>query len=330
MLSNQHFYHRITRKMVVAFGTMFNNIRLVRYNKTNTVEIERIIVPLSYADKEKFYKRITQDPELTKETAITLPRMGFTLDSITYDPLRKTSIFNNSFAPSPSGGLQTTNATPYNFNFTLSIYVRNVEDGTQIVEQILPYFNPDYTLSMALTNVPSLKNEVPIILESVTQNMDSEGGSGETRVITWDLNFTMKGYFYGPVSANGKVIKTSTANTFLYKTDSGSSIELDLTNGTGSYKNGELVYQGYSINESTATGFVESWSSTSNTLVIVDATGQIKSGKNIIGAVTGASWNVNAYTSDYKVVNIKVQPDPLTANAGDDFGFTETITEYIW
>ena len=90
--------------MVVAFGTMFNNIRLVRYDKAGTTEIERITVPLSYADKEKFYRRITQDPELTKEVAITLPRMGFTLDSITYDPLRKTSLFNNNFAANPTTG----------------------------------------------------------------------------------------------------------------------------------------------------------------------------------------------------------------------------------
>lgn len=315
--------------MVVAFGTMFNNIRLVRYNKAGTVEIERITVPLSYADKEKFYKRITQDPELTKETAITLPRMGFNLDSITYDPLRKTSIFNNSFASSASGGLQTTKATPYNFNFTLSVYVRNIEDGTQIIEQILPYFNPDYTLSMSLTNLSSLKDEVPIILESINQNMDSEGGSGDTRVITWDLNFTMKGYFYGAIS-DSKFIKTSTANTFLYKTDSESLVELQLVNGTGSYKTGEMVYQGHSINESTVTAFVESWSSNSNTIVIVNTTGQIEEGKNLIGAVTNASWNVDTSTSDYKLVSVQVKPNPLTANLDDDFGFTQTITEHTY
>jgi hypothetical protein len=329
MLNNQHYYHRIIRKMVIAFGTMFNNIRLVRYDKAGTTEIERIIVPLSYADKEKFYKRITQDPELTKETAITLPRMGFVLDSITYDPLRKTSLFNSSFAANPTtGDLQTTKVAPYNFNFTLSIYVRNVEDGTQIVEQILPYFNPDYTLSMQLTNVPSIKNEVPIILESVNQNTQADGVPDNTRVIVWDLTFTMKGYFYGAVS-NGKMIRTVTANTFYYNTDDASAKEIHLTDGIGSYKIGEMVYEGYKVGQANATGYVESWSDTSNTLIIVDTSGILKTGRILHGAVSGAAWNISSMTSDHQLVNIQVTPDPLTANANDDFGYTTTITEYI-
>ena len=317
--------------MVVAFGTMFNNIRLVRYDKAGTTEIERITVPLSYADKEKFYRRITQDPELTKETAITLPRMGFTLDSITYDPLRKTSLFNNNFAANPTtGNLLSTQATPYNFNFTLSIYVRNVEDGTQIVEQILPYFNPDYTLSMALTSISTLKNEVPIILESVNQNMQADGVPDDTRVITWDLSFTMKGYLYGPI-ANSKIIRTSTANTFYYNTDSTGSKKINLASGGfGDYKIGELVYEGIDVGYANSTAYVEAWDSTSNTLTVVDTSGIIKTGHILRGAVTGAAWNISAFTvADYQLERIQVKPDPLTANANDDFGFTTTITNYV-
>lgn len=316
--------------MVVAFGTMFNNIRLVRYDKAGTTEIERITVPLAYADKEKYYKRITQDPELTKETAITLPRMGFNLESITYDPLRKTSLFNNNFASNPTTGeLQSTLATPYNFNFVLSIYVRNVEDGTQIVEQILPYFNPDYTLSMQLTNVPSIKNQVPIILESVNQNMQADGGSDTTRVIVWDLTFTMKGYLYGPV-ANSKMIRTSTANTFSYNTENTGVKKINLNSGSGDYKIGELVYEGTAIGYANSTAYVESWDSVSNTLTIVDTSGIIQSGHILRGAVTGAAWNITSFAvADYQMVNIQVAPDPLTANANDDFGYTTTITEYF-
>lgn len=316
--------------MVVAFGTMFNNIRLVRYDKAGTTEIERITVPLSYADKEKFYRRITQDPELTKETAITLPRMGFVLESITYDPLRKTSIFNDNFAPSATGNLQSTKATPYNFNFLLSIYVRNVEDGTQIVEQILPYFNPDYTLSMALTSVSSIKNEVPIILNTVNQNMQADGVPDNTRVITWDLTFTMKGYLYGPVS-NNKIIRTSTANTFYFNTESSGSKKINLASGGfGSYKIGELVYEGDSVGYANSTAYVESWDSTSNTLTVVDTSGIIKTGHILRGAVTGAAWNISSFAvADYQFERLQVKPNPLTANANDDFGFTTTITNYF-
>lgn len=330
MLSKQHFYHRITRKMVIAFGTMFNNIRLIRYDKAGTTEIERITVPLSYASKEKFYQRITQDPELTKEVQMTLPRMGFTLDSITYDPLRKISSYNDSFAQnSTTGNLQRTKPTPYNFNFTLSIYVRNVEDGTQIVEQILPYFNPDYTLSMQLTSIPSIKNEVPIILESVNQNMDASGAPDPIRVITWDLTFTMKGYLYGPI-ANTGIIRSSTANTFQYNIDSAGSKKIELSTGTGNYKIGEMVYEGDRIGYANSTAYVESWDPASNTLIVVDSSGILKANYILRGAVTGAAWNISSSTTaDYKLVNVQVSPDPITANANDDFGYTTTITEYV-
>ena len=140
MLSRTHFYHRITRKLVVAFGTMFNNLQLFRYDKSGNVEIERITVPLSYASKEKFYSRITQDPTLNKEVEITLPRMSFEMTGITYDPLRKVSLINSLY--SPSNNFSAVKQTPYNFSFVLSIYTRNTEDGTQLVEQILPYFAP--------------------------------------------------------------------------------------------------------------------------------------------------------------------------------------------
>ena len=110
MLSNQHFYHRIIRRLVIAFGSLFNNIKLYRYTKDGSIEIERITVPLSYATKEKFYTRITQDPTLGKELAITLPRMSFELSSIAYDPIRKMSSFNNLISPGASG--TTLSTTP--------------------------------------------------------------------------------------------------------------------------------------------------------------------------------------------------------------------------
>ena len=325
MLSNQHFYHRITRKMVVAFGTMFNNIRLIRYDVTGKIEIERITVPLAYADKEKFYKRISVDPELTKEVQILLPRMGFTLDSITYDPLRKTSLYNKEFYAG-TNGVKSVQATPYNFDFTLSVYVRNVEDGTQIVEQILPYFNPDYTLSINLTGMPGNKFDLPIILNSVNQNNEANGSSDSTRLITWDLNFTVKGYLYGAIDQS-KIITKSTANTFYYNTNNNSKQELILQNGTHNFKIGELVYSGTTLGYSGYTAFVDSWNPKTNTLVVVDSSGNISNGDKLHGAVTRASWDVVSYvTPDYKLSSISVQPDPLTANADDDFGYTTTIT----
>lgn len=331
MLSRTHFYHRITRKIVVAFGTIFNNIRLVRYDRSGTTEIERINVPLSYMPKEKFFQRINQDPNLLRETGINLPRMVFELTGINYDPLRKTSTFNQQFARDPTTGdsLKGIRSAPYNFDFTLSIYVRNTEDGTQIVEQILPYFSPDYTVSVALTSLNTVKTDVPIILNSIqSNNADTVGGANDIRIINWDLTFTAKATLYGPIS-DRKVIRSSTANTFYFNTDSVGTNILSLNSGTGNFKIGELVYEGSTLLNANGSAFVESWDSVSNTLVVVSTKGVIKTGRELHGAISGAAWNVASYRdSDYQMVNINVEPDPVTANANDDFGFTTTITEY--
>jgi hypothetical protein len=332
MLSGAHFYHRITRKVVVAFGTIFNNIRLVRYNKAGTTEIERINVPLSYMPKEKFFQRINQDPDLLRETGINLPRMVFELTGITYDPLRKTSMFNQQFANDPTNGnsLKGIRSAPYNFDFTLSIYVRNTEDGTQIVEQILPYFSPDYTISVALTDLPTVKTDIPIVLNSIqSNNADTTGSPDEIRIINWDLTFTAKATLYGPIS-DRKIVRNSYANTFYFNTDSVGIKVLNLNSGTGSFKVGELVYEGPSLQGANGTGFVESWDPVSNNLILVDISGNIKAGKKLHGAVTGAAWNIASYdTANYKMESIQVQPNPPTANANDDFGFTTTITDFI-
>ena len=308
---------------------MFNNIRLVRYNKAGTIEIERITVPLSYADKEKFYKRITQDPELTKETMLTLPRMAFSLDSITYDPLRKTSIYNKQFSQSAvTGQLKTIQATPYNFDFSLSIYVRNVEDGTQIIEQILPYFNPDYTLSINLTTLDS-KIDVPLILNSVSQDNQADGVPDNTRVITWNLTFTMKGYIYGPINSTAKVIRQVSANTFGYNTSNIGVKQLILENGSGNYKIGELVFEGRTVSSANATAYVESWNNKSNTIMLVDVNGIIQSGAKLTGVVSNAGWDIASYELlDYKLKSLQVTPNPSTANSDDDFGYTTTVTDF--
>jgi hypothetical protein len=331
MLSNQHFYHRITRKIVVAFGSLFNNLRLVKYNLAGNQEIERIIVPLTYASKEKFFVRITQDPTLFKEVSLTLPRMSFDLNSITYDPLRKTSSFVDS-TPSDGGIIKRVKKVPYNFDFTLYIYVRNTEDGTQIVEQILPYFAPDYTVTVDLVSLDGLKLDVPIILNSIQYEDDDLGSPETTRTMTWTLTFTAKGYLFGLIDGDGigggKLIRKVTAN--LYSQVASTDKTFTFSSGNGAFKVGELVYQGNNINSATATAFVKQWEPLSNNLIVFDTTGSFNKGKFITGLLTGAKYNVATYSNeDYKVATITVVPDPLTANVGDDFGFTTTITEYV-
>lgn len=312
--------------MVVLFGTMFNNLKLKRYNKAGTTEIERITVPLTYSTKEKFYARITQDPDLSRQIQIVLPRMAFELTAITYDPLRKNSTFVEQFTTKDNDEINRITRTPYNFEFSLYIFVRNVEDGTQLIEQILPYFAPDYTLTASL--VDGIKTDIPIILQSVSQDITNDTGeSDQLRTIVWTLTFTMKGYLYGPSTAS-KIIRKVTANTFFYATE-GTTKELTLTTPASNtnYQVGELVYEGRTIAEANSTGFVASWDNTAKKIVLSDFTGIVQIGKQLVGAVTNTSYNIASFdVGDYQLSKLIITPDPLGANANDAFGFTEVIS----
>lgn len=329
MLSDKYFYHRITRKLVVSFGTLFNNLRLTRYDNTGTTEIERITVPLSYMAKEKFFQRIEQDPNLDKRVQITLPRMSFELISITYDPLRTKSIFNNSYTSSNNSIVKSSYVAPYNYTFQLNIYVRNTEDGTQIIEQILPYFTPDYTLTINLTDGVGEKIDVPIVLESIDyQDSRQIGNSEELRTLIWTLGFTVKAYLYGPIE-NRKLIRKVTANTLDSTVLQTGERKINLSSGSGNYKVGELVYEGKTASAANASGFVKSWNNVANQIIITDVTGVLLTGNKLTGAVTNTAYTINTFDiNDNQLVNITVIPNPSTANANSDFGFTETIEEY--
>lgn len=335
-----HFYHRITRKIVSAFGSLFNEVQLVRYNKAGTTELERVLVPLVYAQKEKFYSRIKQDPDLLKSIQVSLPRMSFEIIGVSYDASRK----QNSMLRNVNNALATNTTTktqyigvPYNYDFSLSIYVRNIEDGWQIVEQILPIFNPDYTLTLDLVNTMGIKKDVPIILNSVNYTVDYESphDQDDTRVVIFDLTFTVKAFLFGPISDSKIITK---ANTNIYGSYSlGNQIYVLnlMSGGFNNYKDGELVYQGPNLEFASAKAIVIEHDTLNNKLYIKDVygtksgSGAFTSNTKIIGFESGATYNVSSsYTSNIKLVIGTVTPDPITANVNSDFGFTETIIEF--
>jgi hypothetical protein len=218
MLSNNHFYHRTIRKIVVAFGTIFNDIQLVRYTKDQRTERERFKVPLSYGSKEKYMTRITTDPDLQKSVQVIVPRISFEMTGISYDPSRKQISSLRNFAPATANTSTRLNTQfapiPYDFNFSLSIYVRNTEDGTQILEQILPFFTPDFNVTVDFIPEMNQKYDLPIILNSVNPTTDYEGDFMTTRLITWDLEFTVKGYVWPSVNTS-KYIRQANTNIYL-------------------------------------------------------------------------------------------------------------------
>jgi hypothetical protein len=215
MLNNNHFYHRTIRKVVVAFGTLFNDIQLIRYTKDLSQEKERFRVPLSYGSKEKYITRLFSDPNLIKSVNVTVPRISFEMSGISYDSSRKQVSTVRNFSANNSTRLNTQFVPiPYNFDFSMSIYVRNTEDGTQILEQILPFFTPDFNVTVDFIPGMDQKYDLPIILNSVNTTTEYEGDFSSTRYITWDLEFTAKGYIW-PSIKTGKYIRQANTNIIL-------------------------------------------------------------------------------------------------------------------
>lgn len=207
-----HFYNETTRKYVSAFGTLFNDIQISRKdNSGNTVQT--MTVPIHYGPYQKFLAKLDQDPALDAP-AITLPRMSFEITNISYDPSRKlSSISRNSSAKVGDADSYVTqfSAVPYNIDVQLNIMTKYMEDGTKIIEQILPFFTPDFTPKMDLLNDLSMAVDVPIILTDTSQEDTYDSDFETRRSLIWTLNFTMKAYFFGP-ETDKKVIKFSEAN----------------------------------------------------------------------------------------------------------------------
>jgi hypothetical protein len=288
-------YNRIIRKIIVAFGDLFDNITLVRYAPDQT-EYERMIVPIAYASKERYVMRIQGDPDLDKKVMMTLPRMSYEMNGIQYDSSRKQNTNTKNFAQTASGIVSQYNPVPYNFDFSLYIYVRNIEDGTQIIEHILPYFTPDYTVKVNLIPEMGVIKELPIVLNSTSYEVDYEGDRDhDTRSVIWTLNFTVKGYIFGQTSAAGLIYNSITNILTNITTSDVITFNLD-SEGTGTYRDGELVYQGYSPGTATATGKVVYFNNIP-VLKLNEITGNFVSNLPIIGLNSNSNYYFTSYST---------------------------------
>ena len=211
----QQFYHETMRKVVVSFGTIFNNINIVRKNNSGAI-IQKMKVPLAYGPAQKFLTRLDNDPSLKNKVAVTLPRIGFEIANLAYDPVRKLNRVQK-FKKVKSTDKDKLDVqympVPYNLDFTLYVMAKNSDDALQIVEQILPYFQPDYTITINDMADMGIKRDVPIILSSVSYEDSYQGNFEERRAIMYTLSFTAKFYLYGPVTSD-KVIRTVQVDQF--------------------------------------------------------------------------------------------------------------------
>ena len=211
----QNFYFQTIRKYVALFGTLFNDIHVSRTDKNNKLTAF-IKVPITYSPKEKMLARVQQDPDIDRQTAIlTLPMMSFEMTDISYDSSRKLNTIGRSVVKdSNNNNLKYQyNPVPYNFGFRLYVYVKNAEDGTKIVEQILPFFTPDFTTTVSLIPEMNEVKDIPVVMNHIYQEDSYDGNFAERRALIWTIDFTLKGYIYGPVK-KGAIIKY--ANTVFY------------------------------------------------------------------------------------------------------------------
>lgn len=344
MLGQAQFYNRTIRKVVVAFGTIFNDIQLQRYSKDGNTKYEIFKVPLSYGPKERYITHITSDPTLTKSMNVVVPRMSFELTAMSYDASRKLISTTQNFNYSTTNGLSTQYApVPYDFNFSMSIYVRNTEDGTQIIEQILPFFKPDFTVTVDfIKNFPQ-KYDMPIILNSVNVTNDYEGGLGDgtTRLIIWDLEFTAKGYIWPIVKNNQSGLigdaYTPTGGGTAYgfvKTNiyidqqnrDAQKMTVDYATGNNYYSTGETIR----VEDKDITGKVIFFSNNSiGTLILGELNKLLTANDVVIGDFTNAKYKVtDVDVSPLKAVEIITRPVPQDSDPDDQFGFSDTITEW--
>ena len=293
------YYHETIRKYVAIFGTLFNDINIQRRNSAGVIT-EQIKVPISYEAKDKLILRMRAN-QADKSVSTTLPRMGFSLTGITYDGTRKLNTIGQTYAANTAAGtsslMKQYNPVPYNFDFTLSAMVDNSEDGAQIFEQIVPFFTPEFTVSVNLVPAMNIKPDITIILNGVSLEDSYEGELSLKREIIWTLNFQIKGYIY-PDIKSGSVTKSVIVNLRMPSEEADVPEYIVLEDSTDFSVNYLLLNA--DAGSPTATGIMKFITETSST-------------------GTGAAGIKSRYT---------VTPGPGDVTANDDFGYTETF-EYF-
>ena len=282
-----HFYHATIRKIVSVFGTLFNNISVVRKDASGKV-VSIVRVPLAYGPKQKFLARLDEQANLdSTKVAIKLPRMSFEITSLTYDATTKTNR-NNLLAFNDPAGSTTTktvvrNYAPYRMAFQLSIMAKNQDDALQILEQIIPHFQPEYTVTIKELGTLDLKTDVPFVLTGITMQDDYEGNFETRRSIVYTIDFETRLRFYGPTSSKG-IIKDITINTL---TDASVGESTNITIDPPSAGPADT----YTV--TTAINFVQDTDVYS--ILVNEGTGTYTIGETVTGSSSGTTAVVTAF-----------------------------------
>ena len=324
----EYFYNEIFRKTIIAFGTLFNGMEIKQEGSVTRV-------PLAYGPMQKFLARIEQSPDLNKPTAITLPRMSFEFTGLTYDSSRKVTTTQQFTVKDPTDGKIVKKAympVPYSMQFELSIMTKLNDNALQIVEQILPYFQPQYNLTVNLLSSMNEKRDIPVILESVTMDDQYEGNFTTRRVLLYTLRFSAKTYLFGPVtSATKDIIKKTSVN---YIAGGSTSDSRDVTysvtpRATKDYTGDVLTNLAEDVDEATTTiNVVDGSALTVKTYIDIDNEEMYitKITSNKITVERGKDGRTAAsHVNGSEVLAITAADDALI-EMGDDFGFSGEYT----
>jgi|TARA_B100001939_G_scaffold286125_1_gene256145 hypothetical protein len=330
----EYFYNEILRRTIIGFGTLFNNLTIKATNASDSV-VSVTKVPLAYGPTQKFLARLEQQADLNRSTAMTLPRMSFEFTGLTYDPSRKVTTTQTFVVKDPDTGEETKKGfmpVPYNMQFELAIMCKLNDDALQIVEQILPYFQPAFNLTVELVEGIKEKRDVPVVLENITMQDDYDGDFKERRVLLYTLRFTAKTYMYGPVSsATRDIIKVAKVS---YISGDSRSTTRDI-----SYTVTPRAIKDYT--GEVATTITDDITITTKVIEVEDASGltaktyiDLNGEELFIKSISGNKITVNRGQDNTTIVShVKGSPikvindadDALIAE-GDDFGFSGTIS----
>jgi len=329
-----YYYHEILRKTIIGFGTLFNNIFIKHENKDNTT-LDETKVGLAYGPQQKFFAKIKEQANLTKAIAITLPRMSFEMTSVSYDPTRKSGITQTFKAADGSNIKKVFMPVPYNIGFELSIFSKLNDDALQIIEQILPYFQPSFNITINLVSSIGEKRDVPIVLDNISFRDEYEGDFSTRTALIYTLQFTAKTYLFGPVSdsSDGLIKKVQVD----YSTSTASNARRQMRyvatpKAVKDYNNDETttVTEDLTTTE-TRISVTNSAELAANDRIVIDS--EIMRIDSVEDSTTiivrrGFDSSIPAKHINGTVINKLTTADDVLIEPGDDFGFNEFITDF--
>lgn len=324
-------HNDVIRKIILAFGNLFSQIPLVRYKDSDTNEFERFIVSLIYAPKEQYVHRLNDDPNLDARVQVVIPSLSYEMMGMSYDPSRKQITNIKNFSRTAEGVFSQYNPVPYDFDIDLHLYSRTFEDAHQVVEHIVSYFTPDYTIRVNLVPALGIVKELPVILKSIDRDVTYEGDREDSsRRIIFSFHFTVKGFIFGKITDTSDKLITHSITSIYNKIDTHDVFNFALANNvTTVYKSKELVYQGVSVNMATATGNVIKHNTANNILEITNIFGDFIPSEPIKGATSKASYYYSSSSpSPGKMSQIDIRVQPAGANVNSNWTANTIITEF--